>query len=403
MRTKRRLHTAIAFRWLLAGLLLSSSTVVTGGCGRGESAPAEEPAGEASEEGEGHADPPGDVVRLDTAAVSAAGIRLAAVDTVSSTGLPVTGTITYDANRVSHIGSRTDGRIVTLRADIGERVRLGQPLAVLESPEVGQLRSEEHEAEALLQIARENYEREKRLEEQGISSRKELLDAQADLRRAEASLRSARERLRVLGAGHGNGGQFAVTAPFAGVVVQRDASRGEMASPADQLFTVADLSRVWIELNIYERDLARVAVGQPVSVTTTAYTGREFPGRIVYVGAVLDSATRTVRARVEVPNEDGMLRPGMFSRATIQVGKGGPPRPVVPRDAIQELEGRQVVFVPGDQRGEFRAQAVEVGEPVDSARVAIRKGVGTGDSIVVAGAFMLRSELAKGEIGEHGH
>lgn len=384
---------------LLLGLSLSACS--------GDAAPVEEgeehaAAEQADTAGEEHAEE-GDVVLLDTAAVTVAGIRLASVDTVSTTGLPVTGTITYDANRVSHIGSRTEGRIIALRADIGEQVRAGQTLAVLESPEVGQTRAEEHEAGALLAIAQENYAREQRLEQAGISSRKELLDAQAELRRAEAALRSARERLRVLGAGRGEGSQFAITAPFAGVVVQRDASRGEMAAPSDQLFTVADLSRVWIELDIFERDLSRVARGQPVTVTTTAYPGQSFPGRIVYIGQVLDTATRTADARVEVPNEDGMLKPGMFATARIQVGGGGAPVAVVPEAAVQELEGRQVVFVPGDRPGEFRAQPVEVGEPADSGRVVVRAGLKAGDRVVASGAFALRSELAKGEIGEHGH
>ena len=344
-----------------------------------------------------------DVVLLDSAGIALARIRVEAVDTVNATGLAATGTITYDANRVSHIGSRTDGRILTLNAEVGQQVRPGQTLAVLESPEVGVTRSNEHEAEALLAIARENFAREQRLETAGISSRKELLDAQADLRRAEAAFRSARERLRVLGAAHGDGSQFAITAPFAGVVVERDASRGEMASPTDQLFTVADLSRMWIELNIFERDLARVARGQKVVVTTTAYPGRTFPGRIVYLGQVLDSATRTVDARVEVPNADLVLKPGMFATARIEVGGGGPVVVVVPQEAIQELEGRQVVFVPGDKAGEFRAQAVEVGDRVDSVRIAVKSGLRPGDRVVTSGAFALRSELAKSEIGEHGH
>ena len=373
--------------------------------GCADSAPEEEAeavSGETGAAGEEHAEK-GDVVTLDTAAVAVAGIRVQPVDTVSTTGLAVTGAITYDANRVSHIGSRTDGRIIALRADIGERVRVGQALAVLESPEVGQTRAEEHEAEALLAIAQENYAREQRLEQQGISSRKELLGARADLRRAEAAHRSARERLRVLGAGNGSGSQFAVTAPFGGVVVQRDASRGEMATPSDQLFTVADLSRVWIELNIFERDLSRVSRGQSASVSTAAYPGRSFPGRIVYVGQVVDTVTRTVGARVEVPNADGMLKPGMFATARIEVDGGGGPVAVVPQEAVQELEGRQVVFVPGDRPGEFRARPVEIGEQADSGRVIVRSGLTAGDRVVVSGAFTLRSELAKGEIGEHGH
>ena len=352
--------------------------------------------------GEEHADE-GDVVVLDSAEIVAARIVLTAVETVQTTGLPVTGTITYDANRVSHVGPRTEGRIVRLSADIGESVRGGQALAILESPEVGTIRAEEHEAEALLGIAQENYQREQRLEQQGISSRKELLDAEADLRRAEAALNSARERLRVLGAGHGEGGQYALTAPFAGVVVARDASLGEMASSADQLFTVAALDRLWIELNIYERDLVRVSRGQTVEVSTAAYPNRTFPGTIVYVSDILDPETRTVRARVEIPNESGLLKPGMFATARIQVGGGGPPVAVVPQEAIQEVEGRQVVFVPGDQPGEFHAQPVQVGEVADNGRVLVHAGLNPGDRVVTTGAFALRSELAEAEIGEAGH
>lgn len=215
-------------RWPLRTLVLLAVASATA-CGRGDAAgkPAVETA---SVEAGGQRAQESGVVVLDSAAIAAARIVVTPVETVQTTGLPVTGTITYDANRVSHIGPRIDGRVVRLSADVGDAVRGGQALAILESPQVGQVRAEEHEAEALLRIARENYERERRLEQQGISSRKELLEAEANLRRAEAALTSARERLRVLGAGHGNGGQYALTSPFPGVVVSREASLGEMAS-----------------------------------------------------------------------------------------------------------------------------------------------------------------------------
>jgi len=389
---------SIARRWIAAvGAMLFLLGAVAG-CGDAtEGGQATEPAHEEN------ANNVGDVVVLDSVAVGVAKITLAPVETVSTTELPVTGSITYDANRVSHVGPRTEGRIVRLAADIGERVRAGQVLAIMESPQVGQIRAQEREAEALLEIARENHERELRLEQQGITSRKELLEAKAALRRAEAALATARETLRVLGAGHGEAGLYALTAPFAGVVVDRDASLGEMASPADALFTVANLDRLWIELNIYERDLARTRQGQAVEVSTAAYPDRTFPGRIVYVGDILDPKTRTVRARVEVPNPSGTLKPGMFATARIQVGGGGPPVVVVPQAAIQELEGRKVVFVAGDKPGEFRARPVEVGEQASGGRIVIRAGLSASDQIVTAGAFTLRSELAKGEIGEHGH
>ena len=358
------------------------------GATAGESATAHEPEHEETME-----------VRLDTASVRLGGIRLGEAGAIMSTALPVTGSITYDANRVSHVGARTAGRVTSVRADLGARVSSGQVLAMLESPEVGQIRAEEREADELVGIARQNYARERRLEAQGISSRKELLDAEADLRRAEAAQRSTAERLRVLGAGHGVGSQFAVVSPFGGIIVTRDASLGEMAEPGDTLFTIADLSRVWIELDVFERDLERVRVGQEVRVTTEAYANRTFPGRIVYVADVLDPAKRTARARVEIPNPGQLLKPGMFARADIAL-QGGPSLAVVPQEAVQELEGQTVVFVPGAGVGTFRATPVTVGERIEGGRVVIRSGLAPGARVVVAGAFSLRSELAKGEIGD---
>ena len=392
-----RVFASCSRRWAFVALTMSLATLAA--CG-GDDAPAEDTA--AAEEAE-HAEGEEKIVKLDTTQMRLSGVQVGNAETVTSSALSVTGTITYDANRVSHIGSRTEGRVIALRADLGRRVSRGQVLVELESPDVGELRADQEEAEALLKIASENYAREQRLEQQGISSRKELLEAEADLRRGEASLRSARSRLDVLGATHGTGGHFDLLAPFGGVIVGRDVSLGEMATPADTLLTIADLSRLWIELDVFERDLARVRVGQPVAVSVTASPGRTFPGRIVYLGDILDPTKRTVRARVEIPNLGGALKPGMFANAAIDVGAGGPVFAAVPAAAIQEVEGKKVVFVPGDSAGHFRPVPVEVGEQLEGGRVTILAGLEPGARVVIAGAFTLRSELAKGEIGEHGH
>ena len=399
MRRRTRLMLVVAA--LLAGSAACFGRSEAGEGAQGDSADVAATAGAAGE----HADTEEsiEVVVLDTTQQRLGGIVVEPVATITTSGLAVTGTITYDANRVSHVGARTEGRVVALRAELGARVGRGQTLALLESADVGQIRAEEREAEELVKIAEENFAREKRLAAQGISSRKELLEAEAELRRMQASLRSAETRMQVLGAGHGTGGQFGVTAPFAGQVVARDASLGEMAGPEDTLFTVADLSRVWIELSVFERDLPRVRVGQSVAVRTAAYPDRVFQGRIVLVGSILDPQKRTVAARVEIPNADGALKPGMFANANIQVGAGGPTVVVVPQDAIQEVEGKKVVFVPGDKPGEFRPQPVEVGDPIEGGRVTIRGGLAASTRVVTRGAFALRSELAKGEIGEQGH
>ena len=385
---------------LLAYLLVFTSLA----CGEPAAEGSGEPSAAAGATAAADSTAESDVVVLDTTSIRLGGIRVATVDSITTSGLQVTGSITYDANRVSHVGSRTDSRVLTVRADLGSRVASGAALAILESADVGQLRAEERQGEELVAIARENFAREQRLEAQGISSRKELLLAEAELRRSEAALRSTEERLAVLGAAHdhGAGAEYSLVAPFAGTVVARNASLGEVVGPADVLFTVADLSVVWIELDIFERDLSRVRAGQSVVVTVTAYPGRRFPGRVAYVGEILDTTKRTVRARVEVPNANTALKPGMFATASIQVGGGGPAMAVVPQAAVQEVDGRQVVFVPGDAPGEFRPVPVEVGEAVDGGRVIILSGLRPGSRFVVTGAFALRSELAKGEIGEHG-
>ncbi|MEQ9398920.1 MAG: efflux RND transporter periplasmic adaptor subunit [Longimicrobiales bacterium] len=394
------LTDAATLRLLVAGsLLLASSACGGNGVDSGARGGTED--NHAAEEAAGAEGPP--TVHLDSATLAVSGVVVGETRGVAAGTLPVTGSITYDQNRVSHVGPKTQGRVVELMAEVGSRVESAQVLAHLESPEVGATRADLHEAQALLDIAQENYDRETRLETQGISSRRELLDAEAELRRVQARLRSAEERLRVLGAAlHGDGGHFDVTAPYAGVVVERHAGRGEVVGPSDQLFTVADLSRLWIELDIYERDLPRVRPDQPVAVTTAAWPDRIFPGRIVYVGDILDAARRTVRARVEVQNDDRALKPGMFATAAIETS-GSVPVPAVPRDAVQLVEDQQVVWVPGQERGEFVARPVRLGAELPEGLVEVLEGLALGDPLVVAGAFTLKSELAKGEFGGHGH
>ncbi len=345
-----------------------------------------------------------DTVDLDSIGIRLAGIRIDTAEAVIIGGLAATGTVTWDANRVSHVGTRVEGRIVALHADIGQRVTADQVLALLESPEVGRLRAAAREADDLVRIAREHHAREERLERLGIASRKELLEAEAELRRAEAALRSAEEGLRVFGAGPGAGSQVAVVSPLAGSVVARgEFHLGEMTTPTAPLFVVADLSQVWIELDVYERDLSRVRVGQQVTVSVAAYPEQTFTGRVSRIGDLVESATQTVRVRVDVANPRGVLKPGMFARAQIRVEADGATIAAVPQRAVQELEGRRVVFVPGDHAGEFRAVTVDVGDLLDGGRVIILAGLRPGEPVVVAGAFTLRAELAKGEIGGHSH
>lgn len=342
-------------------------------------------------------------VHLDADALALSDIELGEARLVNRGGLRVTGAITYDQDLVSHVGPKTEGRVTELRAELGSRVAGGDVLAHLESADVGVARAELIEAEALLAIAQETFDRETRLEAEGISSRREVLDAETRLRTVEASLRSAEERLRLFGAAtHGDGGHFDVVAPYDGVVVQRHAGRGEVVGPTDHLFTIADLSTLWIELDIFERDMSSVTQGQAVDLTTAAWPGRAFPASIVYVADILDVDSRTVRARVEVENTDGALKPGMFATAFVHTAEGETVVGV-PREAVQNVEGEEVVWIPGDEPGGFLATPILLGEELPGGMVAIEAGLSAGDAVVVAGAFTLKAELAKGEFGGHGH
>ena len=342
-------------------------------------------------------------VHLDEDALALSDIRMGTASSVSRGGLRVTGTITYDQDLVSHVGPKTDGRVTELSAELGSRVAGGDVLAHLESPEVGATRAELVESRALLAIAQETFDRETRLEAQGISSRRDVLDAEATLRAVEARLRSAEERLRLYGAtSHGDGGHFDLVAPYDGIVVERHAGRGEVVGPTDQLFTIADLSTLWIELDIFERDIGSIAEGQRVELTTAAWPGRVFPAVIVYVADILDVESRTVHARVEVENADGALKPGMFATAFVHAAEDETVV-AVPREAVQNVEGDDVVWIPGDEPGAFLASPILLGEELPGGMVVIEAGLEAGDVVVVAGAFTLKAELVKGEFGGHSH
>jgi len=341
-------------------------------------------------------------VLLDSAAVAIAGIEVGRPDTVRSTGFLVTGRITFDQNRVSHLGPRTEGYAAEILADLGAEVEPGDLLAVLESPAVGAARADLTESRTVLEIARENYDRIVRLEAQGITSRRDVLEAQAELRRAEAALLRAEQELAALGATEGEGAEFFVRAPFAGVVVERHAVRGEVLGPSDRMFTVAELDQLWIELDIYERDLQRVEVGQRVAVTTPAFPDASFEGEVAYLAGILDPERRTVHARVNVANPARTLRPGMFATAEIEV-RGGATVIAVPRDAVQLVEDAQAVFVPGHEPWEFLVREVTMGRELAGNRVEILSGLAADELLVIRGAFALKSELAEGEFGGHGH
>ena len=317
--------------------------------------------------------------------------------------ITVTATIRPDADRLAHVAPRIEGRITAVPAKLGDKVRAGQALAMLDSVAVGEAHAAWIEAQAELGIAEADYKRAESLDAEEIIPRKDYLRAKADRDKAAAALRAAADRLRLLGGSPNASGTavsaFAVTAPFAGTVIEKKATLGELASPSEPLFSVADLSRVWIQADLPESALAKVRVGANAKVTVPAYPGEVFSGRVGHIGAALDKDTHTVAARIEVANADGRLKPEMFATASIEVAGTEREAISLPDAAIVLMDGRPTVFVYA--QGAYEAREVEPGER-SGGRTVLKSGLMAGDQVVTSGSYALKARKLKSQLG-HGH
>ena len=315
----------------------------------------------------------------------------------------VTATIRPDADRLARVAPRIEGRITSAPAKLGERVRAGQTLATMDSVDVGEAHAAWVQAQAELRIADADFKRAEQLAGEEIIARKDFLRARADRDKAAASLRAAGDKLRLLGGNPKAAGArvagFPVTAPFAGTVIEKKATLGELGSPSEPLFTIADLSRVWILADLPEAALAKVRVGAAAKVHVPAYPNETFAGSVEHLGAALDKDTRTVAARIVVPNDDGRLRPEMFATATIETGSDKREAIALPDAAIVLMQGQPTVFV--YEQGAYAMRVVEPGER-SGGRTEVKAGLKAGEQVVTAGAYALKARKLKSQLG-HGH
>jgi cobalt-zinc-cadmium efflux system membrane fusion protein len=336
---------------------------------------------------------------LSDAEIHQAGIKIQKLELQEKTDqIVVTATIQANQDRLAHVAPRVPGRIVKVNASLGDRVKPGQALATLDSIELGEARSSYLQAASEAAVVQAGFDRAKRLQTENIIPEKDYLRARAEHEKARAALRAAADKLRMMGVSPEklSGSVFPLTAPFSGTVIEKKAVLGELAQPDASLFTVADLSILWIESNLFEKDLGKVKVGAQAAVTVSAYPGEVFKGRLTYISSTMDKETRTVKARVEVPNSDGRLKPEMF--ATAAIGTGGSVKALlVPEGAVLLLQGQPTVFVA--ESGGFEPRAVEVGERVQGYAV-LKSGVVAGENVVVSGAYALKARLLKSQIGD---
>jgi len=269
---------------------------------------------------------------------------------------------------------------------------------MLDSIELGEARSNYLQTASEAAVAQAGFDRAQRLQADNIIPEKEYLRARAEHEITRARLRAAADKLHMLGVDPEklSGSIFPITAPFAGTIIEKKAVLGELAPPDQSLFTVADMSVLWIEANLFEKDLAKVKPGAQASVTVSAYPDAVFKGRLTYISSVVDKDSRTVKARIEVPNPDGRLKLEMFATAMIQTGSSTKAL-LLPEDAVLLVQGQPTVFV-AEVAG-FEPRAVEVGERAQGL-VMIKSGVQVGEAVVVSGAYALKARLLKSQIGD---
>lgn len=316
----------------------------------------------------------------------------------------------YDANHYADITPRVSGFIREVKVDLGQRVRQGDVLAVIDSAEVSAAKTQYLSAQAALNLAHATAERTQALSRSGAIAGKAELEVMTALNQAQASVMDAEQKLRNLGFGDSQLEEIiktkdtrnllSVVAPIEGTVVLRHAVRGEAVQTTAQLFAVADTSRMWLWIDVYEADIQKVKPGQAVSFAisgTSPGDGFASLGQVTWVGTEVSEQTRTTRVRAELGNESGRLRANQFGEAMIQVGSSHKAI-VVPKDAVQRKDKVDVVFLP-EREGVYRPRRVTT-RPTDRNEVLeVTWGLKPGEKVVSRGAFLLKTEIMKGAIG----
>lgn len=383
-------------------ILFVGIAIFISGCNKKESPEEEKPA---AEKKEGHEKEEPSVVILSEEKQKVAGIETARV-AFESISVPISATavIELNADRVSKINPRTSGKIVKITVSLGDRVKAGQPLAYFDSPELGQIWAEYLKAKGRVELAGKNLKREETLFERKVSPEKDVLKARQELSEAEADFNLSKERLRLLGVdvtqfetqrNNGDHPLLPLSSPISGAVIEKNVSQGEVVGPEKVLFTVANLSTLWVVIDIYEKDIPRLKTGMEVKLAVTAFPDKDFRGRISYIGDVVDEKTRTVKARVTVDNSGGLLKPGMFATVSIAAAKVQQVEKVIaiPEEAVLIEGTSRYVFVQiGADR--FKRRDITVGRAFGK-KLEVTEGLNENDTVAIKGAFILKSELKK--------
>jgi cobalt-zinc-cadmium efflux system membrane fusion protein len=401
-----------------SGLLVVVVAVGTCACGgrstTREAAPKAE-AGETSEKStKADVDQRPDAIEIPSETQQRLGIVVSSVaEGPLAMTLTVSGTVQPNESRVSRVRPLARGRVQAVRVKVGDRVTQGQVLADFDNIEAGELatqrdaaRAELARLQAQLATATRQAERSRKLADIGAAPQKEYEANLSEQHQIEASITAQQStvagmeaRLRRFGLQEGasGGAMTSIRSPLTGVVTHVAAAPGEVVDATSELFAIADLSRVYVQAQVFEQDLGQVRVGQLAAIRVDAYPDERFTGSVVAIGDVIDPQTRTAAVRCDVANPKSLLKLDMFATVELPTGNRRPAL-AVPTDAVQNYEGKSVVFVRASAT-RFEVRPVEVGRTV-GAVAEVARGVRAGESVVTRGAFQVKSALLAKELGE---
>lgn len=352
---------------------------------------------------------PGDtsVIELSPEVMKQIDIKTAKVQpgAVKST-LKAMGKVLAPNDRKAVVSFAFSGRIVERHAGLGKWVKKGQPLVTLECEEVGNARSEYTRALADYELSKLDQAREERLFKKDIGAKKEYLASKAAFNTAEAALKAAEEKLQVMGISKEMAASAAktvsprvtVTAPIDGRVIKDNAVVGAVVEASTEMMEIMDPEELCIDAEIYEKDLSKIQMGNPVEINVPAYPEKKFNGHICYIGDVVNPDTRTITVRTHVSNKDSLLKPGMFADIRILVDQKEEAL-VVPKEAVLDEGKQKIVFIrEGDH---FHYRVVQTGTHYNGD-IEIVGGLKVGEEVVIEGNYQLKSRLQQDRIS-HGH
>lgn len=356
------------------------------------------------------ADPPEIEVVLTPGAVAQAGLKMTGVvqrPLVMSIRLP--GVVQSNGYREVRVTPLVGGVVTKASAQLGDWVKRGQPLARISSSELAEAQTQLLTMKAELEAEHKKLRRTEELVEIGAASRQELEGVQAAHAVHESHVQAARERLLLLGLDKSQiaaltdasiiNSELQVYAPIDGLVLSRAVNQGQVVSPGQELFAVTDLSSVWVIGDLFEKDFAAASVGSKATITSPAYPGRAYHGRLSYVDPRADAQTRTAKVRVELSNPGLALKLGMYVEMTLETPAGAV-FPAVPHSAVQSMGTHQVVYLPVDlKEGRFVQRRVKLRAEAGEFYLVV-EGLKPGEKVVSEGSFSLRAESLRQHPGQ---